>query len=287
MKLYTKVEPPQSKVTLTLSDKIAVLGSCFADSIGNKLIQNGFSVSLNPFGALYNPLSIEQSVQRLDSAEPFTVEDCVTMGAGSDLVCSYSHHTSFARRTAEEFLENANSRLAQASAAWKRSDRVILTLGTAFVWRLSGSGRVVSNCLKQPSATFTRWMMTVDEVEEALGRIIGAHPDKQFILTVSPIRHLSDGAHANTLSKATLQIAADRAVAASGGRAVYFPSYEILLDELRDYRFYADDLVHPSASAVEVIWERFRECAIPPSEYAAMSESEKAFRRSQHREMHL
>ena len=173
-------------------------------------------------------------------------------GYGSTYTITYyrmnQSHTGF-----QEFLENANSALAEASAAWKESNKVILTFGTAMVWKLVNSGEIVSNCLKRPSREFSHELLSIAQTAAVLRRIISAHPDKEFIFTVSPIRHMGEGAHLNTVSKATLQLA----VEASG--AAYFPAYEILLDELRDYRWFAEDLVHPTKEAADYIWERFNE----------------------------
>ncbi|MBR5703980.1 MAG: GSCFA domain-containing protein [Bacteroidales bacterium] len=231
--------------------KFTVLGSCFANEIGTRMKDAGFDVCLNPFGTLFNPISIANSIARLDSAIPFRPEECVEMGAGAGKICSWWHHTSFARLTADEFLLNANESLRQASAAWKESDRVIITLGTAMVWKLVSNGEVVSNCLKRPSREFSHEMLSVSQTAAVLGRLVSAHPDKDFIFTVSPIRHMGEGAHRNTVSKATLHLA----IEATG--ANYFPAFEILLDELRDYRWFAEDLVHPSKAAGDYIWERF------------------------------
>ena len=258
-----------------LTDKIMMLGSCFADSIAGKLSAGGFRICSNPFGTLYNPLSICKAVERLDSGKPFTGSDCVTMGAGAGLVCSFEHHTSFARATEEEFLHNANARLAEATDFWHSANVVIITLGTAFVWY--HGGRPVANCLKRPAGEFERRLISTDEVAEALKSIISSHPEKHFVLTVSPIRHLGDGAHANALSKASLLLAT------ATPAAEYFPAYEIMMDELRDYRFYAEDLVHPSPVAVQYIWERFLATMAAPSELPQIAANEKAARHSAHR----
>ncbi|MBO4567058.1 MAG: GSCFA domain-containing protein [Bacteroidales bacterium] len=275
MKFFSQVVFPPLESPFCLQDRIVLLGSCFADSIGEKMAAAGFDVMVNPFGTLYNPASIEQAVQRLDSGKPFGPEDCVQMGAGAGRICSFWHHTSFARATAEEFLSNANAKLQQASEFWKSANRLVLTLGTSFVWR--HDGRIVANCLKRPAGEFTREMLTVEQSSECLRSIASAHPEKKILLTVSPIRHLGDGAHANALSKARLLLAADTIA------AEYFPAYEIMMDELRDYRFYADDLVHPSPAAVSYIWERFLATAVLPSDLDQISRNEKAARQMTHR----
>lgn len=277
MKLSTPVTIAAPRRPFSLSDKIVLLGSCFADNMGAKFAAAGFEVCTNPFGTLYNPESIRSAVERLDSTEPFGPADCVEMGAGAGRICSFSHHTSFARETAGEFLEHANSELDKAREFWRSADRVILTLGTALVWY--HDGRAVANCLKRPAGEFERKMLSVSQIREALQEIIEAHPEKSFTVTVSPIRHLGDGAHINTLSKASLLLATAAAA------ADYFPAFEIMMDELRDYRFYADDLVHPSTAAVQYIWERFLETFVSPSDLSSILQNEKESKRRAHHQM--
>lgn len=245
------------------NDKVMLLGSCFADEIGRKMLSEGFDAMINPFGPLYNPASIAASVARLDSEQAFTDEDCIEMGAGAGKICSFSHYTKFARPTAEEFLQNANNALAEAYGFWHSCKKVIITLGTAFVWEHKDFG-IVSNCLKRDNKEFRHYRLGVEQCACLLEGIIKGHPDKEFIFTVSPIRHLSQGAHENTLSKATLHLAIEQALAKTaaaerGSRpnASYFPAWEIMMDELRDYSFYADDKMHPGDAAVETIWKRF------------------------------
>jgi hypothetical protein len=338
MKLFTQVTCEKS-ITIAHSEPVCVLGSCFADEMGARLEAAGFDVLRNPFGTLYNPASIAAAVERLDSAAPFTAADCVEMGAGAGRIGSFSHHTSFARPTAEEFLAHANARLKEDAARWRRCSTVILTLGTARVWRaLERPGQpVVANCLKRPAREFAHELLSVEACTDLLNSIIKAHPEKQFLLTVSPIRHLGDGAHLNTISKSTLHLAVEhilssfvgstgKSQSADGNRAApvlpdgegsaaagfvapnpvpasagsedgsraagtpgrfpsavsYFPAYEILMDELRGYRFYADDLVHPAASAVQIIWERFLDACTDPADRERILAAERASRASAH-----
>lgn len=233
-----------------------ILGSCFADGIGRKLADSGFNVCINPFGTLFNPASIASGIRRMQSGLPFTADDCVEMGAKAGKICSFHHHTSFARVEARDFLANANERLREASSCWRECDTVIISLGTAFVWKHQPEGLIVSNCLKRPGYEFTHEMLSLQDISGILNGIVSSEPDKEFIFTVSPIRHLGDGAHVNQLSKATLLLATESVI--DGGRVRYFPAYEVLLDELRDYSWYAGDKVHPSPEAIDRIWERFR-----------------------------
>lgn len=286
LKLQTPVETGRSAVSISLKDRIFVLGSCFADNIGGKMVDLGFDVCVNPFGTIYNPVSVCNSIARLTSGIPFTEDECVPMGAGSDLICSFSHHTSFARRTDDEFLNVANASLEEASRRWKVATKVIITLGTAWIYEYTRSGEVVSNCLKINAKEFTRRRLTVRETTALLMNMVARHPDKEFIFTVSPIRHLKDGAHGNQLSKSTLLLALDEVIAKFPDRCEYFPAYEIVLDELRDYRFYAPDMVHPSEQAVDYLWTRFAAFAVPSAEFPELEARRKEFLRSRHRPIH-
>lgn len=287
LKLQTPVEAGRSRVSISLKDRIFVLGSCFADNIGQKMADLGFDILANPFGTLYNPVSICNSAARLSSGIPFSESECVPMGAGAGLVCSFSHHTTFARRTAAEFLENANKSLAEASAKWKEAGKVIITLGTSWIYEYVRTGETVSNCLKIDAKEFTRRRLSVRETSLLLTNLVARHPEKEFIFTVSPIRHLKDGAHGNQLSKSALLLAVDEVVTKFPERCDYFPAYEIVLDELRDYRFYTADMLHPSQQAVDYIWSRFVDFAVPAAELNELESRRKEYLRSQHRPINV
>ncbi len=299
LRLQTPVEFPQSGIGISYSDSIMLLGSCFSDNIGKRLQERGFDACLNPFGTLYNPESILSSILRLDSGEPFTEKECVRMGSGSALWCSFSHHTLAARESPGEFLRCANEALAKASEFWRSCNKVIITFGTSWCFRFTGAprteniaaqgilnessetGRIVSNCLKRDAREFTREFLPAGRTAEIVSRIVREHPDKKFIFTVSPIRHLKDGAHGNALSKASLLLGIDEGLKAVEG-AEYFPSYEILMDELRDYRFYAPDMLHPSEQAADYIFSRFIDWALPETDRSRLQEEEMLLKRSKH-----
>jgi hypothetical protein len=283
LKLQTPVETGRSKVGVSLNDKIVILGSCFADNMGQKMVDLGFDVCLNPFGTLYNPVSVCNSVARLTSGIPFSKDECVQMGAGAGLVCSFSHHTSFARRTEDEFLQVANASLREASLRWKAASKVIITLGTAWIYEYTRSGETVSNCLKIDAKEFSRRRLSVRETATLLMNMIARHPEKEFMFTVSPIRHFKDGAHGNQISKSTLLLALDEVLAKFPERCEYFPAYEIVLDELRDYRFYAADMIHPSDQAVDYLWSRFVGFAVPPADLPELDSRRRGLLRSRHR----
>ena len=286
LKLQTPVEAGRSKVGVSLNDKIVILGSCFADNMGQKMVDLGFDVCLNPFGTLYNPVSVCNSVARLTSGIPFSKDECVQMGAGAGLVCSFSHHTSFARRSEDEFLQVANASLKEASLRWKAASKVIITLGTAWIYEYTRSGETVSNCLKIEAKEFTRRRLSVRETATLLMNMIARHPEKEFMFTVSPIRHFKNGAHGNQISKSTLLLALDEVLAKFPERCEYFPAYEIVLDELRDYRFYAADMIHPSDQAVDYLWSRFVRFAMTESELPALDARRRELLRAQHRPIH-
>ena len=297
MKLQTPVADKNCRIGISYEDKIMMLGSCFSDNIGSQLINFGFDVYVNPFGTLYNPASIFESIQRLIQGTPFTAEDCTTIGAGSEKICSFHHHTSNARSTEEEFLTHANESLKQAAEFFRRCTRVIITLGTSWCFRHKESYAIVSNCLKHPASEFFRERLSAAEVTEALRRIVelccessaGVCP-KQFIFTVSPIRHFKDGAHGNQISKSALLLGIDDLLAGLPADlsmnpfyfADYFPAYEIVMDELRDYRFYAEDMCHPTQQTVDYIRERFLGWALHADESPRLQEKIREYRRSCH-----
>ncbi len=286
LKLQTPVDTGTSGIGVSYSDRIMVTGSCFADNMGTKMLNAGFDVMVNPFGTLYNPVSVCNALRRIDSGIPFSEDDCVEMGAGSGLVCSFSHHTSFARADAGDFLSAANSSLDAASRFFKTAGKVLVTLGTAWCYRYAATGETVANCLKRPEGEFVRYRLSVDDVAALLSRTVEKFREKKFIFTVSPIRHMKDTAHGNSLSKSILLLAVDRVCAMFPDRTEYFPAYEIVMDELRDYRFYADDMIHPSSLTVDYLWERFMQFALPVSERETLLAREREYRRSQHRPLH-
>ena len=283
MKLQTPVTDENCRVGISYSDKIMMIGSCFSDNIGRQLADYGFDVCVNPFGTLYNPISILQSISLLTSERVFTEDDCIEMGAGAGLICSFSHHTSFARKDTATFLHDANEALDKARKHFRKCNKVIITLGTSWCFRHIGSDRIVSNCLKRPGGEFVRERLSVHEVSQALEKIMSLCPEKEFIFTVSPIRHFKDGAHGNQISKSALLVGIDDTLAKTGiPKADYFPSYEIMMDELRDYRFYAEDMCHPTSQATNYIRTRFLDWAMPSAEQPILEEKARLWRQASH-----
>jgi len=231
MKFRTEIDIARAEQGIGYNDRIALLGSCFADNIAAKLREYYFPIIANPTGTLYNPVSVARHLDDVADANIF-----------------------------------------------------FITFGTAWVYEDVATGEVVDNCQKRPASDFIRRRMTVNDIVAIWLPLIQKHADKRFIFTVSPIRHIKDGLHENNLSKSILLLAVEQLVQAGG--AEYFPAYEIVQDELRDYRFYADDLVHPSSQAVAYIWERLVETYFSRETQAAMAELHQLWLDRQHRSLH-
>lgn len=302
MEFTTKVNIEPALEKLNYNNKILIIGSCFANEVGTMLKECGFNISVNPFGTLYNPISIANSIKMLDSDALFSEKDVINISCHTTTYaeaqseeaisskerkarfCSFFHHSSFAKESAEEFLKSANTRLAAEQEHFKRADTIIITLGTSWVFRHIQLNKIVSNCHKIRPQEFEREFLESDQTAKILEDIACSLPDKKIIFTISPIRHFKDGAHGNAISKASLLLAVEKVL----GRCKntnYFPAYEIVLDELRDYRFYAEDMVHPSPVAVKYIFERFRESFIAPECYQKMGQMSRIARSAAHIQM--
>ena len=268
MNFRTEITIQPLAQTILYGDGLLFLGSCFADEVGGICKGLGFNAQVNPFGTLYNPFSLANSLHRLQSGEPFTHEEVIEVGDG--YCCTFSHNTDFWCPSENTLLEKVNTHLADAHKHFLQTKWIVISLGTAWVFRDKTSGEVVANCHKLPANQFLRERLTTEQSREQLASLLQNHPDKQFIFTVSPLRHLKDGLHENQLSKSALLLAVDE-ICKSFDNAHYFPAYEILLDELRDYRFSKEDMIHPTDQAVRYIWEKFVDFAIDPSEKPAMA----------------
>ena len=227
---------------------------------------------------LFNPFSIANAIERLADARTFAVCDIT---AGKESFFSFDAHSSLDGKSHTEAFGNLNKAVAQGAKSLADADWVILTFGTAWVYEKEGW--VVANCHKQPSSQFVRRRLSVTEIVERYSRLFeGVLHDKKVVLTVSPVRHIGDGLQENSVSKATLRLAVEELVS-KYENACYFPSYEILIDDLRDYRYYADDLAHPSKMAVDYVWERFCEAVLAEETRAKMSLVEQIVAAAEHR----
>jgi len=255
MDFRTPVEWHGESEEIKYSDHVLLMGSCFAENVGGLLLENKFSCDVNPFGILYNPLSIAKALRQMLDGKVYTMDDLFDSGGQWH---SWMHHSSFSSIDADECLNRINSRLEKAASALPRTSWLIMTWGTAFVYEKDSE--VVGNCHKQPDRLFTRRLLDVDTIcgewNDTLREAKQRFPGLKVMLSVSPIRHLKDGLHGNQISKSVLLLAIDR-LCRELDFCHYFPSYEIVMDELRDYRFYAEDMLHPSPLAVKYIWECF------------------------------
>ena len=284
MKWNTPITIKEQKGYLQHGMPMLFMGSCFAENVGEYLTKAKFDITVNPFGTLYNPESIATALQRLMSGRDFEADE---LQNSNGLWYSYHHHGRFSQYSPEAALQEINEAFGKASSMMGPCRRLIVTWGTAYVYRLKESGMTVANCHKQPASLFTRHRLTVDEIvaswRELLKRLFDHAPQCEVLFTVSPIRHLSDGAHDNQLSKSTLLLAADALCREFPERCSYFPAYEIVLDELRDYRFYADDMTHPSSQAVAYVCERLSNTYFTPQTQALVEQCLKIERSMGHR----
>ena len=264
MELQTTVQIPAPVFNISHATRLLLLGSCFAENIGDNLLRHKFPVDLNPCGILYNPLSIANALQLILDGTPLQPRHLLQ---ANGRWVSLLHHGSFSAPTPEQCLAAINQRLAKAHRLLPAIHLLVITWGTAWVYKHLPTGTIVANCHKLPASDFHRFRLTVDDIVSRYQPLIHSlrkrNPDLPVLLTVSPIRHWKDGAHGNQLSKATLLLAVD-ALRQQCDNIHYFPSYEILMDELRDYRFYAPDMLHPSPTAIEYIWQRFADTYFTP-----------------------
>ena len=282
----TAIELPEGMHDITHKSRLLLAGSCFAGNIGAMLAERKFNIETNPFGIMYNPLSIATMLTRVIDGRAFTASSPEIFEHGGKWH-SILHHGDFSQNSREQLLEKINTRLAKAHNAAKECDFVIITLGTAYTYTRARDNIVAGNCHNLPASMFTRRLLGIDEIVDAMSAVIdryrSTNPGIKFVFTISPIRHLRDGAHDNQKSKATLLLATDRIMSLYPDNATYFPAYEILLDELRDYRFYADDMVHPSTKAVSYIWECFGKCYFSDSTARLNNDIEQIMRAMEHR----
>ena len=254
----TLVEIPKPVFEISYKDRLMFLGSCFAEQMGSKMKEHGWDANINPFGVLYNPLSVASACRRILNPVPFVEGD---LFEHNGMMHSFMHQEHFSNQSAEAALAKINETLSVAASYLPTLSCLVVTFGTSYIYRLKSDGRLVANCHKLPAAYFDRERLTVDQIVEEwsvlLEELKTDNSALRVIFTVSPIRHWKDGAHGNQISKAILLLAEQALTEKYAGWTSYFPAYELMMDELRDYRFYADDLLHPSKVAVDYIRERF------------------------------
>jgi hypothetical protein len=271
---------------LNIRKPLLMLGSCFAEEIGEKLSKYKFNATINPHGILFNPLSIYNALDRYASNREYTEAE---IGENKGLCYSFEHHGRFNCTDRNEMLQRVQLSVKSGSEALKNADYLVLTFGSAWVYKLKESGKVVANCHKVPQEKFTKELLTVriimEEFEKLYDKLMELNPSLKILMTVSPVKYLRDGLNGNNLSKAMLLLAV-HFLAESYRNVHYFPAYEIVTDELRDYRFYETDFAHPNQLAIDYVWERFGESCFDAETKNVMNELKPLLSASEHRTLH-
>lgn len=259
MQFSIPVAIPPAKKLINHTDLLLILGSCFAENIAEKLVLSKFNTVANPFGIIYNPISIANSFNHILTNTPFKEGDLLFF---NDKWLSLQHHGNFSNRNKTACLQHINQSISLANKQLKKANYLFITFGSAWVYEHSDYG-IVANCHKIPSNQFLKRLLTVDEIVETyqalINNIKNLNADVQIVFTVSPVRHTKDGLWENNLSKAVLHLSIKK-LTEKFENCSYFPAYEIVMDELRDYRFFNDDLVHPTDLAINYVWEKFTLC---------------------------
>jgi hypothetical protein len=257
MQFTTKIPIEKYQNPITYESKIMALGSCFAENMSEKFEYFKFQNTVNPFGIIFNSVSIEKLVNRIVNKIEFTEKDIFFH---NDLWHCYEVHSKLSNPNKEKFLKELNLLLFQSFSSLIQTSHIIITYGTSWVYKNIESNEIVANCHKVPQKQFTKEILSIENIEKSIQNTIAliqkVNPNCNFIFTVSPVRHIKDGFVDNTLSKSNLISAIHNSQFITHN---YFPSYEIMMDELRDYRFYASDMLHPNQTAIDYIWERFSE----------------------------
>lgn len=271
MKLQTQVPLLKAEQPIDYNSQLLLLGSCFVENIGKKFSYYKFQAVQNPFGILFHPLAIEKLVSRAIEEKEYTEKDIFYL---NDRWQCYDAHSDLSSVSREQLLDNLNRGLTATQQQLKKASHVIITLGTAWVYALKETKQEVANCHKVPQREFDKKLLAIDAIvaslQNTITQIKNSNAEVNIIFTVSPVRHLKDGFVENQLSKAHLLAAIHEVL--KGENATYFPSYEIMMDELRDYRFYADDMIHPNTLAISYIWEQFISVWVSDSIAAIMND---------------
>ena len=271
MNFTTKIPITQNANPIDYNSKIVSFGSCFAENMGDKLLYYKFQTQVNPFGIIFNPFSIEKLIERVVLQRYFTKDDIFFF---NERWHCYEVHSELSDADSEVFLSKLNQILSDTQKQLQQATHIIITYGTSWVYRHIETNAIVANCHKVPQKQFSKELLSIDSIQKAIQNTVSLiatlNPKCNFIFTVSPVRHLKDGFVENQVSKAHL-IAAIYATTNTKQQTLnYFPSYEIMMDEIIDYRFYADDMVHPSPMAIDYIWERFAATQIDANAIATM-----------------
>ncbi|MBU3714109.1 MAG: GSCFA domain-containing protein [Ferruginibacter sp.] len=272
MNFRLEYTPKPFEIKIRHQDRLFLIGSCFTEQIGSKLSASKFRTLENPNGILFNPVSIANALSSYVSDKQYKEEDLFLQ---NELWGSWDHHTRFSALSSEECLKKINTSQIEAHRFLKSANWLIVTLGSSFVYELADNNKVVANCHKVPTDKFFKRLLSAKEVAEVLAdsiyKVRNFNPGIKFNFTISPVRHLRDGFVENNRSKANLISAVHQLVSEIPG-AYYFPSYELIIDDLRDYRFFAEDMVHPNYAATNYVWEKFMASCIDSDAYLLMKE---------------
>lgn len=278
MQFRTKISIPKNNDSIDYNSKIVSLGSCFAENMAEKLDYFKFQNACNPFGIIFNPVAIEKMIYRMVNQSFYTEKDIFFH---NERWHCFEVHSDLSNADKQELIANLNAILTVAKLQLQAASHIIITYGTSWVYRNVESNAVVANCHKVPQAAFSKEILSVETIKKSMQNTLDLiqkiNPNVNFIFTVSPVRHLKDGFAENQLSKAHLISAIYQILQleiCNQKSAIYFPSYEIMMDELRDYRFYAADMIHPNAVAIDYIWQRFSETSIADKSQSIMQEIE-------------
>lgn len=256
MQLHLDHKPKQSSFHIDHTQSLFLIGSCFAENIGEKLTKHGFNTFINPSGILFNPLSVYHCLT--DIIEERAIDDSLLLQRNG-LHFSYLHHGSIYNQSKEELKLNINTTQKVAKDVLNKVNYLVITFGTGYIYELKHNQHAVSNCHKQNNSLFEKRLVPVDEIVSKFKRLIASikklNPTIRIIFTVSPVKYLKDGVEENNLSKATLLLAVHELCKQTN--STYFPAYELVNDDLRDYRFYKEDMAHPNEQAINYVWEKF------------------------------
>ena len=260
MELRTTFNIEPSPFKLSYSDKVMFIGSCFASNMGSQMAMGHMPVMINPSGTVFNPVSVCNTLDDVSQGKRYSIDD---LHLYDRTWLSFSHYTDFSGEDPEKVLEKINKRNEEAASFLKSAQYLFVTFGTARVYTQKKLNVIVSNCHKLPADLFNNKILSPEEISDLwtkqLYKLQLLFPKLKIVFTISPVRHWKDGAHGNQLSKSILFVALEKLLSHSSSPQ-YFPAYEIMMDDLRDYRFYNDDMLHPSGQALNYIWDAFAGC---------------------------
>lgn len=288
MQFTTKIPVQKGNSPIDYDSQIMLLGSCFATNIGEKFDYFKFQAATNPFGIIFNPVSLAKLIERCVQKNYFTEDDIFFH---NELWHCYEVHSELSNSDKDAFLETLNDLINSANNQFTDLTHIIITLGTSWVYRNIETNAIVANCHKVPQKEFVKELLFPESIAQSIESIFlnisVINPTCNFIFTVSPVRHIKDGFVENTLSKAHLITALHKTITHHPSPITYFPSYEIMMDELRDYRFYAEDMLHPSQTAIDYIWEQFSDFAFSADTKKLLKEVESIQKRMAHKSFQL